>query len=55
MKRMWHRGRRLKVGDVLNVRDEGGMKRLINDLAKKGIDAKPIYGEMKVEILGFDK
>lgn len=55
MKKRFYKGRRLREGDVLKVFDEGGMKRLINELAKKGIDAKPVYGEMKVEILGFDR
>lgn len=55
MAKKWHKGRRLKVGDTINVFNEGGMKRVINDLARRGIDAKPVYGEMKVEILGFDR
>lgn len=50
-----NKGRRLKVGDKIKCHGELAMHRLINELAKKGIDAKPVYGEMYVEVLGFDK
>lgn len=45
----------LRVGDLMEYRGERELGRIINSLAKRGIDAKPVPGENKVEILGFDR
>lgn len=49
------RGRYFRVGDTIKVYSEEHMKRVINDLARRGVDAKPVFGEMLVEVIDVDR
>lgn len=52
---MRRKRRMLRVGDLIDYRGERELERIIRTFAKRGIDAKPVPGENKIEILGIDR
>lgn len=49
------RRRPLRIGDVVTCKNELDMMRKIKYFAGRGVDVKPIYGEMAIEVIDIDR